>query len=102
MKKALLILTIFGMVHYSMQIPTDPSGSSGSLSNGQTCSAGTIQQGSPNGGEQIIIRTDRWPFSTLDYLVDNQAINVALGVLPNGGSTKIGYGKYRRCKTEIL
>lgn len=94
MKKALLLFAIFGMVHYSYtNSGGSPSGSSGSpASNGQTCSGGYCHSGgSPNGSEQIIIRTDRWPFSTLDYLVDNQAINVALGVLPNGGSTKIGF-----------
>jgi len=88
MKKALLLFAIFGMVHYSYtNSGGSPSGRSGSpASNGQTCSGGYCHSGgSPNGSEQIIINTDQ------ANLVDNQAVNVALGVLPNGGSTKIGF-----------
>lgn len=88
MKKILLLFTIFGMVHYSYtNSGGSPAGRSGSpASNGQTCSGGYCHSGgSPNGNEQIIIETDQ------SNLVDNQEVSVSLGVLPNGGSTKIGF-----------
>jgi len=88
MKKVLLIFALFGVVQYSYtNSGGSPSGRSGSpASNGQTCSGGYCHSGgSPNGNEQIIINTDQ------ANLVDNQAVNVSLGVLPNGGSSKIGF-----------
>lgn len=88
MRKALLVFAIFGMVQYSYtNSGGSPAGRSGSpASNGQTCSGGYCHSGgSPNGNEQIIINTDQ------TNLVDNQAVNVSLGVLPNGGSSKVGF-----------
>ncbi len=88
MKKVLLVLAVLGMVQYSYtNSGGSPSGRSGSpASNGQTCSGGYCHSGgSPSGNEQIIINTDQ------ANLVDNQAVNVSLGVLPSGASSKIGF-----------
>jgi hypothetical protein len=88
MKKIVLLVAVLGLVQYSYtNSGGSPSGRSGSpASNGQTCSGGYCHSGgSPSGNEQIIIQTDQ------ANLVDNQAVNVSLGVLPSGASSKIGF-----------
>ena len=87
MKKMFLLLAFLGVSTYSYTYSGgSPSGNSGSLGdNGSTCASAYCHGGgSPTGNELISITHQRQYY-------DGNDITIALGVKPNGSSTKVGF-----------
>ena len=88
MKKIFLLLAFLGVSTYSYTYSGgSPSGNSGSLGdNGLTCASAYCHGGgSPTGNELISIT------APTDSMYDGNDITIALGVKPNGSSTKVGF-----------
>lgn len=88
MKKTFFILAFLGISTYSYTYSGGaPSASSGSPGdNGQTCSSAYCHGGGSATGNEVIAIT-----APTDSIYDGLSMTIALGVKPNGSSTKVGF-----------
>lgn len=88
MKKMFFLLAFLGISTYSYTYSGgSPSGNSGSLGdNGSTCASAYCHGGGSSTGNELISIT-----APTDSIYDGNDITIALGVKPNGSSTKVGF-----------